>query len=189
MPAAAPARMNASAGSPRARKARSISVRARGPATVPGVVSGSARRAPTLPGSQLGVFGDQAAVEVIDPHSGVEGDRFDPMAEQTEWHRVTHRRHPDRRQLVDLADDPADPWPQPGQQPNSSRSVTSRSAGTAQISECSTAFTSPHQATAAVFQAARSSVPSGERDVVWRSRRDVPRSLSIPDPRHDRSPV
>jgi hypothetical protein len=43
-----------------------------------------------------------------------------------------------------------------GNGPSSSRSVSSRSAGTAQISECTTAFTCAHQVAAAVFAPARS---------------------------------
>ena len=71
MPAAAPVRMNASAGSPRARKARSMSARARSPR------DGARREVGKvlvehrcIPGSQLGLFGDQEAVEVIDPPKG-----------------------------------------------------------------------------------------------------------------------
>ena len=39
---------------------------------------------------------------------------------------------------------------------SSSRSMTSRSAGTAQVSECTAALTSTHHAAAAAFAAARS---------------------------------
>ena len=46
-----------------------------------------------------------------------------------------------------------------GSEPGSSRSMTSRSAGTAQISLCTAPLTSAHHATAAAFAAARS--PNG----------------------------
>ena len=59
------------------------------------------------------MVGNEVAVEVVDPDLAVEGDRFDVGADETMWDRVTRRRDPDGRQLVDLADlDPADPWAQ-----------------------------------------------------------------------------
>ena len=82
----------------------------------------------------------------------------DLRADQPDRHRVAGRAEPDAGQPVDLA----------GHQPrrcsarsdgsgaSSSRSMTSRSAGTAQISLCTAALTSAHHAAAAAFAAARS---------------------------------
>ena len=78
---------------------------------------------------------------------------------------------------------------------SSSRSMTSRSAGTAQISECTAALTSAHHAAAAVFAAARSvngapdrgARPAGPSGRPWRSRPGSPRSPSTPGRRPRRS--
>ena len=69
-------------------------------------------------GGELRVVGDEAAVEVVDPHPPVERDRLDLRADEAVRDRVTRRRDPDRGQLVDLAHlDAADPWAQHRQLP------------------------------------------------------------------------
>ncbi len=125
------------------------------------------------------------------PVLDVEADR---LADQPGRDRVAGRAEPHAGQPVDLAGHRlADAGPQRRQRPSSSRSTTSRSAGTAQISLWIAALTSTHHARAAAFAAARSAnghrPGTGASGRSWRSRPGSPRSPSSPGRRPRRSPA
>ena len=152
------------------------------PVTAPAAGSGSAHRGPMPPRGELGVLGDQLAVEVVDADPAVEGDRLDrrptsgaepsnaptPPGSSTACRPCAARRG--RSAAATSATPAAAPAPS-----------SSRSAGTAQVSACTTALTSTHHAAAACVPHGEVIGRRGTRRRVWRSRRGARRCPSTPD--------